>query len=90
MIALAELELVPFRYVVEGAVLTVTFCPAGVDSEKLDVDTLSTVPVDPPAAGPERALEPLLPVACCRGIAEEEAAVVGVPEPVLAVALTTP
>ena len=55
--ALAEVELVPFRYVVEDAWLTVTFSPVAVDTVKLDVDTLSTVPAVPPAAGPDRALD---------------------------------
>src|ERR1700745_1690928 len=41
----------------ETAFLTVTFCPAGVVSVKLDADALSTVPIVPPAAGPERALD---------------------------------
>jgi len=36
----------------------VTFSPADVDRSKPDADTLLTVPVDPPAAGPDRALEP--------------------------------
>jgi hypothetical protein len=58
---------------VDAASLTVTFCPADVVSVKPVVDTLPTVPDDPPAAGPERALEPpppaprpapLLPPAC--------------------------
>jgi hypothetical protein len=48
--ALAEVELVPFWYVVEDASLTVTFKFVGVDIVKPDVDTLLTVPVDPPAA----------------------------------------
>jgi hypothetical protein len=56
--ALAEVELVPFRYVVEDVFATVTFSPADVDTVKLDVDTLPTVPTTPPAAGPERALDP--------------------------------
>ena len=35
---------------------------------KLDVDTLSTVPDDPPEAGPDRALDPLpLPPAVAEG-----------------------
>jgi hypothetical protein len=55
--ALAEAELVPFRYVVVDASLTVTFWPADVDRVKLDVDTPVTVPDVPPAAGPERALD---------------------------------
>jgi hypothetical protein len=56
--ALAEIELVPFWYVVEDASLTVTFWPADVDIVKPDVDTLLTVPDAPPAAGPDRALDP--------------------------------
>jgi hypothetical protein len=58
VMALAEVEVVPFRYAVEGASSTVTFCPAVVDIVKLDVETLSTVPDAPPAAGPDRALDP--------------------------------
>jgi hypothetical protein len=56
--ALAEVELVPFWYFVEDASSTVTFWPADVVSAKLDLDTLPTVPDDPPAAGPDRALDP--------------------------------
>jgi hypothetical protein len=56
--ALAEIELVPFWYVVEDASSTVTFTPADVDIVKLDVDTLATVPDAPPEAGPDRALDP--------------------------------
>jgi hypothetical protein len=43
--------------------LTVTFWPVGVDRVKLDVDTLLTVPVDPPAAGPDRAFDAPPPLA---------------------------
>jgi hypothetical protein len=56
--ALAEVELVPFWYVVEDASLTVTFCPADVVTVKLDVVMLLIVPTVPPAAGPERAFDP--------------------------------
>jgi hypothetical protein len=56
---------------------------------KPEVDTLVTLPTDPPAAGPDRALDPPLPGACCADIGEDDA-VVAVPEPVLAVALTMP
>jgi hypothetical protein len=56
--ALAELDFVPFRYVVEDAFVTVTFSPADVETVKPDVDTLLTVPTVPPAAGPDRALDP--------------------------------
>ena len=58
VMALADVELVPFWYVVEEASSTVTFTPADVDTVKLDVDTLPTVPDTPPEAGPERALGP--------------------------------
>jgi hypothetical protein len=37
----------------------VTFWPAEVVSVKPDADTLLAVPIEPPAAGPERALDPL-------------------------------
>jgi hypothetical protein len=47
--ALTAIEPVPF---------TVTFCPAAVVIVKPDPDTLSTVPAAPPAAGPDRALDP--------------------------------
>jgi hypothetical protein len=60
--ALAEVALVPFRYVVEDAFLTVTFCPADVDTVNVDADTLLTVPTTPPAAGPDRALDPAFAV----------------------------
>ena len=55
--ALAEVELVPFKYCVEEFSSMVTFCPAEVVNVKLDVDTLVTVPSAPPAAGPDRALD---------------------------------
>jgi hypothetical protein len=58
VIVLAEAGLVPFWYVVEDASLTVTFWPADVVIVKPDVDRLLTVPDDPPAAGPDRALDP--------------------------------
>jgi hypothetical protein len=58
--ALAEAGPVPFWYVVEDASLTVTFWPADVEIVKPDPDTLPTVPDAPPAAGPDRALEPPL------------------------------
>jgi hypothetical protein len=78
--ALAEVELVPLRYVVEDACLTVTFPPVDVDIVKLDVDTLPTVPADPPAAAPDRALDPPPPAAPPPGpgrpaVAEGDAAV---------------
>jgi hypothetical protein len=90
LMALAEVELVPFRYVVEDALLTVTFCPAAVDSVKLDVDTLATVPTAPPAAGPDRAFDPAPPSAGRPDVVAGEVVVVAVPEPLLAVALTMP
>jgi hypothetical protein len=88
--ALAELELVPFRYFVEDAFLTVTFWPAVVKIVKLDLDTLSTVPDDPPAAGPDRALDLAPRATASPDVAEVDDAVVAVPEPVLAVAPTMP
>jgi hypothetical protein len=39
--------------------LIVTFWPVAVVSVKPDVDTLLAVPTEPPAAGPDRALDPL-------------------------------
>jgi|GEM_PF-4113286 len=87
---LAERELVPFRYVVEDTFLTVTFWPAGVVIVKLDVDTPSTVPDDPPAAGPDRALDPAPRDTGWPDVAEADVAVAAAPEPVRAVALTMP
>jgi hypothetical protein len=65
--ALAEVEPVPFWYVVEDASSTVTFWPADVDMVKLDMDMLPTVPAAPPAAGPDRALDPPPPAAVGEG-----------------------
>jgi hypothetical protein len=90
VMAIEDVELVPFSYVVEDVSLTVTFWPVEVESPKLDVDTLVTLPIDPPAAGPDRALDPPPPGACCDDIAEADDAVVAAPEPVLAVAPTIP
>src|SRR3954451_585114 len=58
--ALAETGVVPLRYSVAGALVTVTFWPAGVESVKLDFDTLVTVPTVPPSEGAERAPPPPL------------------------------
>jgi hypothetical protein len=57
---------------------------------KLEVDTLRTVPDDPPAAGPERAFDPAPAGRPDVGAAEAAVVVVAVPEPLLAVALTMP
>jgi len=54
------------------------------------LDTLLTLPIDPPAAGPDRALDPPLRGPSCADVAEADVAVLAVPEPVLAVALTMP
>jgi hypothetical protein len=70
--ALAEVELVPFRYVVVDASSTVTCWPADVVTVKLDVDTPSTVPDAPPAAGPDRALDPPAPAVAEGGVAVAE------------------
>ena len=59
--ALVEVEIVPFLYVVEDASSTVTFWPAEVVIVNPDADTPSTVPDAPPEAGPDRALDPALP-----------------------------
>jgi hypothetical protein len=88
--ALTEADFVPFSYLVDDVSLTVTFSPADVNSVKPDFDTLLTFPTDPPAAGPDRALDPPLPGPGRADVAEVEAAVVAVLEPVLAVALTMP
>jgi hypothetical protein len=88
--ALAELELVPLWYFVEDAFLTVTFWPAEVEIVKLDLETLVTVPDDPPAAGPDRALDPPLRATGWPDVAESVVAVVAALEPVLAVAPTMP
>jgi hypothetical protein len=54
------------------------------------VDKLLSLPIDPPAAGPDRALDAPPADWGCPDFAEAEVAVVAVPEPVLAVALTMP
>jgi hypothetical protein len=88
--ALADADFVPFSYVVDDVSLTVTFSPADVSSPNPDLDTLLTLPIDPPAAGPDRALDPPPPGTGCPDVAARDVAVVAVPEPVLAVALTMP
>ena len=57
---------------------------------KLDLDTLATVPVDPPAAGPDRALDPGPLRTGWLAVAEGDVPAGAAPEPVLAVALTMP
>ncbi len=69
---LAEVELIPFWFVVEAASLTVTFWPADVVIVKPDVDTLSTVPDAPPEAGPDRALDPSPPAVGEGDVADAE------------------
>jgi hypothetical protein len=61
------------------------------------LETLSTVPDDPPAAGPDRAFDPPPPGTRCADLAGADDAVLAVadpvlavPDPVLAVALTMP
>ena len=76
----ADTDLVPFSYLVDDVSLTVTASPAGVDSLKPEVDTPVTLPIDPPAAGPDRALDPPLPGPRCRDT-EVDDAVVALPEP---------
>jgi hypothetical protein len=60
-----------------------------VDRVKLDADTVSTVPDAPPAAGPDRALDPPPATAGRPAVAAEKVAVVAEPEPLLA-AVTMP
>jgi hypothetical protein len=62
----------------------VTFSPADVIRPKPDADTLLTVPADPPAAGPDRALEfpPVAPErVVCAAVVEELVAAVALDEP---------
>ena len=54
-----------------------------------EADTLVTWPLDPPAAGPDRGLNPPPPDAARPGVAETDVAVVAVPWPMLAIAPTT-
>jgi hypothetical protein len=56
--ALFDVAVVPFSYLVDDVSLMVTFPPVGVDRVKPDADKLLTLPIDPPAAGPDRALDP--------------------------------
>jgi hypothetical protein len=69
--AVADVARVPFVYFVEDASRTVTFWPADVDTVKLDVETLPTVPIVPPAAGPDRALDPTFAVGVVPAAAAE-------------------
>jgi hypothetical protein len=83
--AAADAVLLRFRYVVDDASLTVTFCPAEVDKVNVEAETVSTVPDAPPAAGPDRAFEPPpaaakpppwpLPAAGWPGVAEPDVAI---------------
>jgi hypothetical protein len=59
--ALFEAVAVPCSYLVDDVSLMVTFSPVGVVRVKPDVDALLTVPIDPPAAGPDRAFDPPAP-----------------------------
>jgi hypothetical protein len=58
----------------------VTFCPAEVVMVKPAVDTVPTVPDAPPAAGPDRALDPP-PPAALPGLADAAGAVEDEPVP---------
>jgi hypothetical protein len=57
---------------------------------KLEVDTLAIVPDAPPAAGPERALDPPPRAMGRPELAEADVAAFVVAEPLLAVVLRTP
>jgi hypothetical protein len=50
--------------------LTLTFSPAAVVTVKLDPDTLDTFPIVPPAAGPDRALDPVCAIGVMGAAAE--------------------
>ena len=69
-----------------------TFWPAAVDRVKLDVVTLVTVPDAPPAAGPDRALDPLPPDPCpaAKPLPARAEPVLAAAELLLEVALTIP
>jgi hypothetical protein len=56
--SLAAAVLVPFLYVVDDPCVTVTFWPATVVIVNPDEVTLVTVPIEPPSAAPDRALDP--------------------------------
>jgi hypothetical protein len=85
--ALAAAAVVPFLYAVDEVSWTVTFWPAEVRSVKPEVEMSFTVPIDPPAAGPDRALDPPLAAPRNAGGAVAALAVVGL---LLDVALMTP
>jgi hypothetical protein len=72
--------------------LTVTFWPADVVMVKPDVDRLPTVPDDPPAAGPDRALDPPPPdpKPPAEPLLEADGLLLAAAEPLLEVALTIP
>lgn len=90
MTALAGTELVSCSYFVDEVSSTVTFSPAEVIRSKPELDTPLTFPIDPPADGPDRALDSLPPGMPCAGVADAGDTAVAVPAPVLAVALTMP
>src|SRR5579871_5952658 len=88
---LAGAALVPCQYAVEALIWTVTVWPAEVVSTKPDADVLSTVPVEPPAAGPDRALVPPPPcTGWVAGAVRGDVAADAVLAVVLAVALRMP
>jgi hypothetical protein len=76
-----------FLYAVDDVSSTVTFWPAEVTSVKPEVEMSLTVPIDPPAAGPDRALDPPLPAPRNAGGGVAALAAVGL---LLDVALTIP
>src|SRR5579871_6211846 len=96
--AVFEAAVVPFSYLVDDVSLMVTFPPVGVDRVKPDVDALLTVPIDPPAAGPDRAFDPPppdpdareTPPECAPAAAVVAGAVAAALEPSLDAALTIP
>jgi hypothetical protein len=75
--ALAEVTVVPFSYLVEDFSSTVTLWPVDVVIVKLDVGTVATMPIAPPCAGADRALDGAVEevgATSCAGVAEAEVA----------------
>jgi hypothetical protein len=85
--ALGLAAVAPFLYAVHDVSLTVTFWPADVASVNPDEKVWLTLPIDPPAAGPDRSLDPALPGPRNAGGAVAALALAGL---LLDVALTIP
>jgi hypothetical protein len=89
--ALAEAGLDALSYVVDDVSLMVTCALPAVVTVNPDADVLLTVPVVPPGAGPERALEPPPdPKWPAKPLLAAEAPLLALDEPLLEFALTIP